>query len=359
MAFLLEQRGSYTDEFPGPHAAVSREFSRRLARAQSIADCNNPAMQNLRDIFERHQATIYFVTVAMAAVFALIGKFNLEAAINPALALMLYLTFCQVPISELGKAFVQMRFLAALLVTNFIAIPLLVTGLIQFLPNDSLLKAAVLLVLLAPCIDYVVTFAQMGRADARLLLASTPVLLVVQMLLLPIYLRFLLGEDAGYIHAGPFLHAFVWLIAVPLLFAALTQLWAEKNQTGSRVIAVLGILPVPATALVLFIVIAAVVPQLGAASGAALSVVPVYIAFAIAAPIVGWLVAKAFALEATAGRAIAFSGSTRNSLVVLPLALAMPGAIPVVPAVIVTQTLIELLSELIYVKRIAQLGDAA
>ena len=73
-------------------------------------------------------------------------------------------------------------------------------------------------------------------------------------------------------------------------------------------------------------------------------------AFAIVAPIVGWLVGLLFSLEATAGRAIAFSTGTRNSLVVLPLALAVPGAIPVLPAVIVTQTLVELLSELVYVQ---------
>ncbi|HMW80719.1 MAG TPA: arsenic resistance protein, partial [Accumulibacter sp.] len=52
-----------------------------------------------------------------------------------------------------------------------------------------------------------------------------------------------------------------------------------------------------------------------------------------------------------------FSAGTRNSLVVLPLALAVPGAIPVLPAIVVTQTLIELLSELAYVRFIARLGD--
>jgi ACR3 family arsenite transporter len=42
--------------------------------------------------------------------------------------------------------------------------------------------------------------------------------------------------------------------------------------------------------------------------------------------------------------------------VVLPLALAVPGAVPVLPAIIVTQTLVELLSELVYVRLIATLG---
>lgn len=118
----------------------------------------------------------------------------------------------------------------------------------------------------------------------------------------------------------------------------------------------LGLQPVPATALVLFIVILAVVPQLGSAIDAALSVVPVYIAFALAAPLIGWGVSRLFRLDAPAGRAVAFSVGTRNSLVVLPLALVVPGAIPILPAIIVTQTLVELVAELVYVRWLAQFG---
>ena len=55
---------------------------------------------------------------------------------------------------------------------------------------------------------------------------------------------------------------------------------------------------------------------------------------------------------------MAFSSATRNSLVVLPLGLAIPGAVPWVPAVIVAQTLVELASELVYVKVIPRLGAA-
>lgn len=47
----------------------------------------------------------------------------------------------------------------------------------------------------------------------------------------------------------------------------------------------LGILPVPATPLVLFVVVAAVVPQLGQARGAVLAAIPFYIAFALLAPL--------------------------------------------------------------------------
>ena len=316
-------------------------------------------MQHIRDKLENHQIGIYFATVALAALAALAlpGTTALEPAVNPALALMLFVTFLQVPLAELGRAFTNTRFLGALLVTNFIVIPLLVAGLLPFVPHDPLIRLGVLLVLLAPCIDYVVTFSHLGRADARLLLAATPVLLVAQMLMLPLYLRILLGDDAaGLVQPGPFIDAFVWLIAAPLLLAVALQLWAARSQAGARASTILGLLPVPATALVLFIVVASVLPQLGQALDAALRVAPVYAAFALLAPPAGWLVARLFRLATPAGRAVAFSGATRNSLVVLPLALAVPGAVPLLPAIIVTQTLVELIAELVYVRLIARLG---
>lgn len=178
------------------------------------------SMQNLREALENRQVTIYFGTVAVATAFALLvsGTSALEAAINPALALMLLVTFLQVPLAELKRAFGRVRFLAALLVANFAVIPLLVWALVQFLPADPMVRLGVLLVLLTPCIDYVVTLSHLGRADARLLLAATPALLVAQMLLLPAYLGAFLGDDAArLVQPGPFLEAFLWLIAGPLL----------------------------------------------------------------------------------------------------------------------------------------------
>ena len=129
--------------------------------------------------------------------------------------MILFVTFLQVPLAELGRAFGRLRFLGALLAVNFVAVPLLVAVLVQFVPNDPIIRLGVLLVLLCPCIDYVVTFAHLGRADAKLLLASTPALLIVQ-ILLPIYLRLFLGSAASdLVQAGPFLHTFLWLIAIP------------------------------------------------------------------------------------------------------------------------------------------------
>lgn len=316
-------------------------------------------LQRIKEILEDRQIGIYLGAMMVAAIVALRvpGATAIEAGINPALALMLFVTFLQVSLADLGQAVIRGRLMLALLMANFIVIPLLVAALVPFLPDAPMVRLGVLLVLLAPCIDYVVTFSHLGRPDARVLLAATPVLLIVQMLLLSIYLGVFLGDSSGgLVRAGLFVHAFVWLIAVPLALAVVVQLWAARTLAGEQVSAVLGLLPVPATALFLFVVIAAVAPQLGSAASTALHVVPVYVAFALLAPLAGWLVARLFRLDGLAGQSVAFSAATRNSLVVLPIAFAVPGAVPVLPAIIVTQTLVELLGELAYVRFLTKLG---
>lgn len=93
-------------------------------------------ISSFRDALEQRQVVIYFGVVIVAALAALLapGLGALEAAINPALAVMLFATFLQVPLAELGKAFRQVQFMAALLVANFVAIPIVVALLVQFLP---------------------------------------------------------------------------------------------------------------------------------------------------------------------------------------------------------------------------------
>ena len=50
-----------------------------------------------------------------------------------------------------------------------------------------------------------------------------------------------------------------------------------------------------------------------------------------------------------------FTGATRNSLVVLPLALALPASLALAPLVVVTQTLVELIGMVVFVRLIPRL----
>lgn len=316
-------------------------------------------MKALRSALEARQVIIYFLSIAAGALLGLTfaDAVSLEVIISPALAVMLFGTFLQVPLAEVGATLRNARFICALVITNFVVLPAISAGLIQFLPTDPMFSLGVLFVLLTPCIDYVITFTQLGKGNARLLLAMTPMLLALQMLLLPVYLNVILGSEASnLVEAGPFLYAFVWLIAIPLALAAIVQMLLRRNQAAANVGDCLNLLPVPATAFVLFIVLASVMPQIGLAQDAALRAAPIYIAFGAIAPLVGKVTAIIMRLDAASARAVSFSASYRNSLVILPLAFAVPGGVPLLPAVILTQTIVELCFLPLYVRWIPRMS---
>lgn len=266
---------------------------------------------------------------------------RVELPLDPALALMLFATFLQLP---LRRGALGGRLPLALLLANFVGVPLLVLGLVALLPADPVLRMAVALVLLSPCIDYVVTFTGMGQGDARGMLAATPLLLLVQMLVVPPFLRAMV-PDAAPMAGGALLHSFVVLILIPLGLA-----WAFQRLAPPSLSEAARFLPVPATALVLFLVVLVTLPKVWPVADQLLPAVGVYLVFAVIAPLLGLAVARAMRLGPEPSRTVAFSAATRNSLVVLPIGIAMSGGAALVPAVIVTQTLVELASELVYVR---------
>jgi len=313
-----------------------------------------------RDTLEHHQIPVYFAAVLLAAAFGLLAPslaHGLGVLVTPAIAVLMYAMFLQIPFLDLRQSLSHKRFLSALLLANFILVPLLVWALTRGLVERPALLVGALLVLLTPCIDYVVVFTHIGKGDSRLMLASTPVLLLLQLLLLPVYLGLMLGAQSGVVvQAGPFIEAFLLLIVLPMGLAVITTFLARRSSGVSAWNDAWAWLPVPAMALVLVVVIGSQITSVVRDTNLLLPVIPVYVAFLLLAPVIGGLTARLFALPAATARAVTFSASTRNSLVVLPLALALPDDVRGVAATaVILQTLVELVGELIYVRLIPRL----
>lgn len=118
-----------------------------------------------------------------------------ETLLWPMLILLLYATFAQVPLLHLREAFTDHRFITGVLTGNFIVLPALAWALVQWLPPDPALRLRVLLVLLAPCTDWFITFSQLGGGNVSRAIAVTPINLLLQLLLLPVYLWLMVGAD--------------------------------------------------------------------------------------------------------------------------------------------------------------------
>ena len=300
---------------------------------------------------ERRQVWVYLAGIMLGllagSLWPGIGHFS-EWLLWPALMLLLFATFVQVPLLHLREAFADHRFVLAVLLGNFVLLPLLVWGLLPWLPGDPALRLGVMLVLLVPCTDWFITFSQLGGGNVPRAIAVTPLNLLLQLLLLPLYL-WLMGDAQLTTTLGL---ADVWpallVVVLPLLLALPSQRWIEARAERERVRDHLAWWPVPLLGLVLLLIATA---QVGAARSA-LALLPVllplFAGFLLLAALLARALALLLGLPREQGRTLAFSMGTRNSFVMLPFAVALPAGWELVALVIVVQSLVELFGMLLY-----------
>ncbi|RLP69353.1 arsenic resistance protein [Mycetocola manganoxydans] len=315
-------------------------------------------MRARAESLERHQVPLYVAALLGGAAIGLLIPAvarPAELAITPVLGLLLYATFLGVPFADIRHAFRDRRFLATVLAVNFAIAPAVVFVLSRFIAHDEALLIGVLFVLLTPCIDYVIVFAGIAGGARERLVAATPLLMLGQLLLLPVYLWLMVGPAfAETVDPGPFVEAFLLLIALPLAAAALTQL-AARTRIALAVREVVMSAMVPLMMLTLAVVVASQIGGVSQELPRLLGAVPIFVAFAAVMTLVGIGAGRVARLDVPAQRAVVFSGVTRNSLVVLPLVLALPATYALSPLVVVTQTLVELLLMVAFVRAIPHL----
>jgi ACR3 family arsenite efflux pump ArsB len=301
---------------------------------------------------ERRQVWLYLAAIAagLALGTALPATAPLfERLLWPVLALLLYATFLQVPLLHLREAVRDHRFVAAVLLGNFVLMPAFVWLLLAWLPADPALRLGVLLVLLVPCTDWFITFTQLGGGDTPRAIAVTPLNLLLQLLLLPLYAWLMLGDAlAVALDSARVLAPAAALIGLPLAAAAASERFLEARRERMRWRERLAWAPVPLLALVVFLIAGAQVDAVRTMGRTVLAALPAFVAFLLAAALAARALAAAFALPAAAGRTLAFSLGTRNSFVVLPFALALPAGWEAAVVTIVLQSLVELFGMLFY-----------
>jgi ACR3 family arsenite transporter len=303
---------------------------------------------------ERHQVPIYFAAVLLGSVVGLLlpnSASALEAFIWPVVGTLLYFTFLQVPLLQFRQALADMRFLAAMLTANFVFVPVVVWLLLMVLPPSLAIQLGVALVLLTPCTDWMNTFTLLGKGDAHRTLAATPLLLVTQILLLPLFLWLMLESDASRMVATrPFLQAFFGLIVLPLSLAWLTEWCGKRNEWVALAITRSSALPVVLLAVTVLVIAASQIQQVLDDARQLTLVTLVFVTYVALAAVVGRLTVWLYSLPPREGRGVIFSTGTRNSFVVLPLALALPAEWHLAVAVIVIQAFVEMLGMLVFIR---------
>ena len=208
--------------------------------------------------------------------------------IYPVLGALLYATFLQVPFTALRAAFADRRFLVAALALNFVVVPPIAFALSRLAPDGWAVQLGVLLVLLTPCIDYVIVFTRLAGGSDRRLLAAAPLLMLAQMALLPAYLWLFMGSElADIVEPAPFVEAFAFLIALPLGLAWATEAWAARSPAGAGVMRAVDLTPVALMALTLLVVVASQFPRVRDDIDQVAGVVPLYVMFLVVMAVVG------------------------------------------------------------------------
>lgn len=305
-------------------------------------------------VLERYQVVVYALAILIGlgagAALPVIGA-PLAAALWPLLAMLLFATFSQMAPGRLVEAFGDRRFLAAAVIGNFVLVPIVVLVLLMWVPDEPAWRLGVLLVLLVPCTDWFISFTHLGGGDSPRAVAFAPLSLLLQMLLLPFYLwLFLGGEFVVSLPVGDLLAAFGGLIVLPLLLAMGLRYRLASTSGGQRWLTRLGFAQVPLLALVVFSIAAAQVALVIESAGMLPVLGGVFVTYLVLAALFARWLAGVFRLPPRSGRVLAFSMGTRNSFVVLPLALALPDALQAAVVVIVFQSLVELFGMMFYLR---------
>ena len=237
-------------------------------------------LESLPERWERHQVAIYLTALVGGLALGVLlpgASPALEVAVGePAIAALLLRHPPGVPLRDLGAGLPDARFLLTLLAVNVLAVPLIVALITLPLAGSPELLVGALLVLLAPCIDYVLVFTALAGGAKDRLLAATPLLMLAQLVALPVLVPLLSGGAAtGLIDPGPFVRALALLVLLPLLVAAAIQRLAPRWDLSPTM--------VPLMVLVLVAVVASQTPRVLAAGTALLALVPIYAGFLVLA----------------------------------------------------------------------------
>ncbi|RKD24567.1 arsenic resistance protein [Ammoniphilus oxalaticus] len=198
-------------------------------------------------LFEKLYTLIIFVAVMMGISIGQVEliRANADNFIVPLLVAMLYITFLQIPIEEIKKAFKNMKFTYTAAIINFVWTPVLAWLLaLLFLSDNPALYLGFMMLMVTPCTDWYLIFTGIAKGNVALATAILPLNLVLQVTLLPIYLL-VFGGTTGVIEFSLLIKSILITLFLPFILAFLTKIvLRNKQQFRDYLISHLSMLPI-------------------------------------------------------------------------------------------------------------------
>ena len=195
-----------------------------------------PPIEAIKSIF---QGTYTFTIGNTLALGVVVGLF-----------MMMYPAMTNVRLDELGTAFRSPRPLLLVIVFNYAIAPFFMFGLAKlFLSGHPELMTGLILYGIAPCIAMVIIFTFLAKGNTPLALVMVAFNSVIQMLVIPLYARLLIGE----VHFDVLVvgESVVLYLGLPLVLGFLTrrigvkrigEAGFERFRAGLNALAILGLL---------------------------------------------------------------------------------------------------------------------
>lgn len=333
---------------------------------------------------EQHQVWLYLGAAVLGTVLGLllpgVGAVT-GVLLWPLLAALLFATFVQTPLQQVREAGRDRRWLVTVLVGNGLVMPVfalcLVAGvevfgrvLVGSEAEVTALALGLLLVLVVPCTDWFLTFSHLSWGDRAAAVVITPVNLVLQLVSLPLWVWLftllwgsgvgagtggagaggagetaaggLPGVGAALLSPGVVAGA-VLVVLLPLAAATWFERVLRRSPQGEVRRQRLQHWPIPLLTAVVLCVAAGNAPAVAEASGVLWVGVLVCVLFLGGAVLAGTVAGDIAGLPRPQRRTLVCTLGTRNSFVVLPIALALPAGWELAAAVVVAQSIVELL----------------
>jgi arsenite transporter len=273
----------------------------------------------------------------------------LEAFTWAALTVMVFLVVLSLPLLSFGKAIQTPKVMVALLVVNLAVVPLIAFILSRVVWQQPELQVGLLLVLLAPGVALSLTTAVAAGGDMDSVLASTPLLLVGQLVVVPLYAIGLSGGVLGFSDLPPTFVVIATVIAAPALVAVVLQALGTPLpalvplRVGMTRFAPLSI------AVAAGLVVWSRVPEQVDVVEELYRLVPLFFSFLVLIAPLALLTGILSGLTQAQKRAVMIVGAGRGGVIMLPIAMALNvDAWGLVPLVVVVQLSLEVLGLMVF-----------
>jgi len=296
---------------------------------------------------------------AVGAVFAPGLSPFLGAVAWPLHFLVVFSLALSLPLLSLGKVYQGRRVWIALLAINLLAVPLLAFLLSRVVWYSPGLQVGLLLVLLAPGVALSLPIIRGAGGDVESVLSATPLILGLQLVLVPLLTIWLSGGIFSFSDLPPTFLVIGVVIVLPVVVAGAVQLLTVKQvplalsirRRGSESVVWVA---AAAIAVTVWWRLPNHIDRLDDLNW----LVPLSIAFLVLIAPVSILVGSLAGVAPAKRRAIMIAGAGRGGLIILPITLALdPSIWGLVPLVVIGQTVIEAAGLLVYRSIVPEIID--